>query len=558
MFSKDDIKNILNKINEEYFSIKLTKKSEKEGKEINLIQQKIDEPTLSSAFVAHAKLFLNKNSSNNVICFSEYPILNDFTNIFKKTESLNDDEVTKKILLNNKKWEIDCFFSKNNAHNLIEFKYCKYTLSDLLRLMAIMLKIKEIESIILIFFKNNKLEKNFSENIEFNQFYLNESIFEETLEFMNCDDENKFKNFDFKKSLKNKIDKRLEENYDDESDWVCIKIDKNQLDKKYDDISEKNNFIKIEYLTHIEFVYKNIVLIPKKELKIEQIFIDNDFEKIETNGEIKYWNSLIRSNVIENFFIPKNRKNLSSKKIPTPKNFIYDWIIDFVENKIFKISLNREVEQNQKYLDQLKSIKVLIKEKKYKKIQEEIIECHKRISNLLATNKEIQEKKIDKNSDEDTVDKNIKNRASAIIKKIIYTFVINERKSYFFINNNDEIFDNELEKNDFEQQFKNKINIEKITKNFKNLIDLACNSLFILYFYAKINHYNEIIETNTEESFSKEKLKQFFQVFNIFERNDGESVKIINYSYYLNKIKNNKSKNIFAKVLLDIFEFKDS
>lgn len=507
MINKENIESILKKINSDYFSITFTDNSNSKNK---FVKNNIDEPILSTSFT---------NEINNMFpkykCFSEFVILNRFKVDFK---DLNISKRDKQVL-KNKKWELDSLICDGQICQLLEFKYNKYTLSDLLRLIIMMLKIKEINAIYIIYYKSIKLLKENEVNINFVELNISDNTFNETLKFLN----DEMDNFNIQNTLKNKLNKKIQLN--ETFNWVCIKINKNAtyINNSYQEISNKENFKKLETFTNL--TNKNVSLIQGKINldDIESVFLENSFEYFGSNNSNNYknWASLFRSNVLVNFF--KNKTSDSTYNCSLAK-----WLVNFVENEIY---------QNQNYtnipnINELLCIKKIVLNNDYEKINKKILDYHFRWSNLLRTNKEIKQKNKINDSNDNTIVTIQQNRATKVIKQVIFKFV--ERNGFDM---NEE----------FEKLFEQKnVDVKKITKNYKNLNDLATKSIFILYFFAKLNIYNNKLLDQLED---KEKVNQSIDFFSLI-RNKKE-IKTINYSFYFNLFTKNKTTNIYESLIVD-------
>lgn len=219
MIKKEEIEKILNKINKSYFSINLIKNDD----QTSVIKDKIEEPILSSSFTTYVKEFYPSYE-----CFSEFTILNKFDiELIKKDLKIskNDERV-----LRNNKWELDSLIYDNDYCSLLEFKYYKYSLSDLLRLIIIMLKISKIKSIYIIYHKKRYLSKN-DAIINFVNLNITDELFEKTLKYLNDNDENNESNcFE---ELKSKLDIKIKNSNIDKCNWTCVKINNNfEFNKK--------------------------------------------------------------------------------------------------------------------------------------------------------------------------------------------------------------------------------------------------------------------------------------------------------------------------------------
>lgn len=513
MIKKEEIEKILNKINKSYFSINLIKNDN----QTSVIKDKIEEPILSSSFTTYVKEIYPSYE-----CFSEFIILNKFDiELIKKDLKIskNDERV-----LRSNKWELDSLIYDNDSCSLLEFKYYKYSLSDLLRLIIIMSKISKIKSIYIIYHTEQHLSKN-DAIINFINLNITDELFEKTLKYLN-DENNEFNCFE---ELKSKLDIKIKNSNIDKCNWICVKINNNnnfEFNKKK--LWEKNNFKKIESFTKL--VNKKINWIDNKIFnnseKIDKFFLENDFEKFGN----KKWTSLFRSNVLKNFFKHKNK--LCENEIK--------WIIEFVEKIIFQQKEYKKIDQ----IGQLLNINEWISNNEYEKINKKISEFHCRWSNLFSINKKIKQNDINIKKyslDQDNTTISIQqNQVTKIIKKTIFEFI--ERNKFFNISN-------EFKKC-FDQE---EIDIKKITKEYSNLNELATNALFILYFFAKLNFYNkEIFDDLSNEE--QEKTKQSISYFSLIKNN--ENVEIINYAFYLNCISKNEKNNIFEYLTKDILSTK--
>lgn len=516
MIKKENIELIINNIINNYFSINLTNNNAD-----NVIKEFIEEPILSSSFSIELKTIPKYQEYK---CFSEFVILNQFD---LKLDNINLSDKHKKILQNGK-WEIDCLINYHNQCSLIEFKYGNYTLSDLLRLIIIMIKIKEVISVNVIYHTNNKLG-NRKAKLKYVRFNINDPIFKKLLDYLNNED----KKCDVNK-LREDIDIKINNN---ENNWVCIQIYKDNIYKKYIDISNKENFRNMESLTNIickeatiklKSIQSNLDFLINN--KIEKIFLENDFEKIKE----KNWTSIFRQNVLLNFF--------------NQHPFIQEWIIFFVEEYSFKISPN-----NIKEISIIHKIKEMVLENKIEEIFDLILKFHYRWSNLLSLNKKIKEKdnEIQENNNilinDNTVITKVINKVSKIIKQVIYEFVKNNE--FVFERNNNDDFNDFFVKN-----FKQKnIDISNVTVNGQNTNELAINSIFILYFYAKINNYNKMIFSKVEE-FERESFKSSLSLFRLIKSFNNS--KIFNIAFYLNLIKNNKFNDVCENLIIDYLKNK--
>lgn len=361
---------------------------------------------------------------------------------------------------------------------------------------------------------------------------------------------------EFSKDLNNdeKYEKKLQQVIENTS---VITYFKNNAFKLFDDKKYSN----IRKMIDLLDTFKN-----KKNY---DIILNNGFELFDAKNSksksktktLLHWNKIIRSNVIKNIFINKNKLNSSFIKI----------LKDFVENKKYENIIKKFVDSNyskelvfKEVIDAYSSLDNDLSTNNYENIQSNIIKFYDHINEMLKKNKKIKEENLKNNNNNNTLmndgttSETVHNKAkNTTLAFVLNTFLFHKIVEKDNINQN-LILDYEKKIIDsFDSEILN-TKIDHFFPNDQNEIDeYSLKNIYILYFYALIFEANDsIFKNNNKVSTNNKKvlfdILDLIKIFSYVEKTiDEKEFKYdsINFVYHLNKIKNLDYSDKKTKVL---------